>query len=157
MKKRIIIESTAEVIEETKEPIKNNKPLINNKFLEWFIYMIGYAIVLIIVSLIFPSLYINLKNWGIYALLASMIIYVLSRTVKPIIKVLTLPITIMTMGLLYPIVNIIILKFTSIILGESNFAVKGFIGPFFVVIMISLLDIVMDGLLKPIIKGKNNG
>ena len=156
MKKKIIIDSSAEIKEEKKEPIKNNPKLINNKLLEWFIYMIGYAVVLIIVSLLSPSLYINLSYGGIYALLASMIIYLLNKTIKPILNILTLPITILTLGLLYPIVNIIILKLTSILLGTNNFSIRGFIGPFFVVIIIFLLDIFMDGLIKPFIKGKSN-
>lgn len=153
MTKKIISGPYAEVKSVTKTPV-NNTPLINNKFLEWFIYMIGYAIVLILVSIIFPSLYINLNNYGIYALLAAMIIYVLSKTVKPILSFLTFPMTIITMGLWYPIINIIILRLTSIILGNNNFSIKGFIGPFFVVIMISFLDIIMDGLIKPLVKGK---
>lgn len=156
MKKKIIIDSTAEVTEIKKEPINKNKPLINNKFIEWLIYMIGYAIILVIVSLLSPSLYINLSNGGLYALIASMIIYLLSKVIKPILNYLTLPINILTMGLSYPIVNVIILRITSIILGKNIFSIRGFIGPFFVVIIISILDIAMDGLIKPLVKGNNN-
>ena len=35
--------------------------LINSKFIEWLIYMIGYAIVLITVSVLFSSFEINNK------------------------------------------------------------------------------------------------
>jgi putative membrane protein len=156
MKKTIIIDSEAVVKEEKKEPIKTTS-LIDNKLLEWLIYMIGYAFVLIIVSLLSSSLYIDLSYCGIYALLAAMIIYVLSKTIKPLLHLLMLPITILTMGLFYPVVNIIVLKLTSLLLGANHFNIKGFIGPFFVVIIITILNIFMDGFLKPFFKGKNNG
>ena len=56
MKKRIIIDSeeTIEIIKTEKIDTKNKyNKLINNKFIEWLIYMIGYAIVLITVSVLF--------------------------------------------------------------------------------------------------------
>ena len=74
MKKKIIIDSEAEVKSVKKKP--TYPKLIDNEFIEWLIYMIGYAIVLIIVSTLFKSLYINLSHFGIYALLASIIIYI---------------------------------------------------------------------------------
>lgn len=159
MKKKIIIESPEAV--EVKKVEKNvqNKPyhkLINNKFVEWLIYMIGYAIVLVVVSSLFKSFQINLSHYGIYALLASIIIYVLNQTIKPIINYITLPLTIMSWGLLYPLSNVIILYLTSLILGTKNFNLSGFFAPFIIAIIISFLNILMEGLvLKPITKGTN--
>lgn len=157
MKKKIIIEG--ESIEVKEEVIKNNKVnLVNNKFIEWIIYMIGYSLVLVLVSLLFDSFYINLKYYGLYAFLASIIIYALNKTIKPFLNYLTLPITILSMGLSYPLVNLIILRITSLLLGKENFYISGFIAPFFVVMMISFLNILMEGLIiKQIVKGKNNG
>lgn len=158
MKKRIIIDSK-ELIEITK--IKQNRvnKLINNRFIEWLIYMIGYAIVLITVSVLFSSFEINNKYYGLYALLASIIIYILNKTIKPILTYLTLPITVLSLGLFYPVINVLILYITSFILGKNNFQITGFLAPFFIAIVISLLNIMMEGLvLKPITKGrKNNG
>ena len=57
--------------------------------------MIGYAIVLITVSVLFSSFEINNKYYGLYALLASIIIYILNKTIKPILTYLTLPITVL--------------------------------------------------------------
>ena len=42
-----------------KQVKKVYKKLINNRFIEWLIYMIGYAIVLITVSVLFSSFEIN--------------------------------------------------------------------------------------------------
>lgn len=152
MKKRIVIET------DDKSEIKitkKYKKLINNKFIEWIIYMIGYAIVLATVSVLFKSFEINNQYFGLYALLASIIIYILNQTIKPVLTYITLPLTVLTWGLFYPIVNVIILYLTNFILGD-NFKITGFIAPFFIAIIISLLNILMEGLvLKPITKRRN--
>lgn len=159
MKKRIIIDSeeSLEITKvEKKETKKNYKKLINNRFIEWLIYMIGYAIVLITVSVLFSSFEINNSYFGLYALLASIIIYILNQTIKPVLTYITLPITVLSWGLFYPIINVVILYITSFILGD-NFKITGFIAPFFIAIVISLLNILMEGLiLKPITKRRKN-
>ena len=144
MKKRIIIE-------EQSNKKNYNKDLIN-KLIEWLIYMIGYSIVLVIVSLLFKnSFYINNKYFGLYALLAAIIISFLNETIKPILVTITLPLTALTYGLFYPIVNVIILYITSAILG-NNFKLHGIFIPFIIAILISLLNVFVEGtIIKPII------
>ena len=68
---------------------------------------------------------------------------------------ITLPITALTYGLFYPIVNVIILYLTSFILG-NNFEIHGIFVSFIIAIIISFLNILMEGMIiKPIInKGK---
>lgn len=155
MKKRIIIDIN-EDSEKTKTTNNKYKKLINNRFVEWLIYMIGYAIVLITVSVLFSSFEINNQYFGLYALLASIIIYILNQTIKPVLTYITLPLTVLSWGLLYPITNVIILYITSFILGKENFHLAGIITPFFIAIIISLLNILMEGLvLKPITKRRN--
>ena len=43
-------------------------------------------------------------------LLATLIISILNITIKPVLFVLTLPITTLTLGIFYPFINVIILK-----------------------------------------------
>ena len=130
---------------------KKYKKLINNKLIEWLIYMIGYAIVLITVSVLFSSFEINNKYFGVYALLASIIIYILNQTIKPVLTYITLPITVLSWGLFYPIINVFILYITSFILGD-NFQIQGFILPFIIAVVISFLNLLMEGMvIKPII------
>ena len=100
------------VIEENRK----QKRLIQNKFFEWVLYMVCYAVVLIFVSFLFKSIYINLDYFGLYALVAAIIIYILNQTIKPVLFYLTLPITALTMGLFYPILNLLVLYLTSFIL-----------------------------------------
>ena len=126
--------------------------LINNKFFEWLLYMFGYAIVLILVSVLFSkTIYINNQYYGLYAFIAAVIIYVLNQTIKPILFYITLPITALTMGLFYPILNVLVLYITSFILGD-NFKIHGIILPCVIAIVISILNMFMEGMIiKPII------
>lgn len=126
--------------------------IINNKLFEWILYIISYAIVLITVSTIFnDTLYINNEYYGLYAIISAIIIYILNQTIKPVLFYLTLPITGITFGLFYPMLNVLVLYITSFILG-NNFIIKGFILPFIIAILISILNIFMEGMIiKPII------
>lgn len=144
MKKLIIIEE-----ESTKDT------LIKNKILNFIISLVCYAIVLILVSLMFKSFYINNEYFGLYAIIAALIITILNKTIKPVLIVMTLPITALSMGLFYPIINMIILYITSFIMG-NNFNISGFFTAFFASILISLFNIFMDGLIiKPITRKDN--
>lgn len=124
-----------------------------NRMIDWLIYMLGYAIVLIIVSLIFKkTIQIDSSYYGIWGFLVAIIIYLLNKTVKPIIVWFTLPITGITMGLFYPFINVIVLNITDFILG-SHFDIKGIIMSFVVAICISLMNILMEKLIiEPIVK-----
>lgn len=140
------------IIEESNNPKIKNRNGFFNKLLEWFIYIIGYALILIIVSCIFKnSFYINNKYFGLYALIASIIIYILNQTIKPVLVYLTLPITALTYGLFYPIVNVIILYMASFFLGD-NFRLHGFFIPFVIAILVSFFNLVLDySIIRPII------
>ena len=114
----------------------------------YIIYMIGYAIVLLLASYLFSSFHIE-KFF--YAFLGAIIIYILNKTIKPVLVTLTMPINMLTLGITYPIVNVIILYLTSFILGH-HFTIKGFIAPFFIAIFISTLNILVESfIIKPII------
>lgn len=140
MKKVIIYEET-------------NNELVSNKFLNFIISLVCYAIVLVFVSLMFKSFYISNEYYGLYALIAAFIITILNKTIKPVLIVLTLPITTITMGLFYPVINVMILYITSFLMG-NNFTISGFFTAFFASIVISIFNIFMDGLIiKPITRG----
>lgn len=121
---------------------ENKKEL--NPILEWLIYVIGYAFVLIIVSIIFKNtIYIDTSLFGVWAVLTVIIIYILNKTIKPIIVLLTLPITVLTLGLFYPIVNVIILNIADFILGK-HFEINGLFIASIVAIIISFMNMLMD-------------
>ena len=147
MKKLIVIEDKSN---------RHNKRLIKNKLVEWLLYIVCYAIVLITVSLLFKSFYISREYYGLFPLLASIIIYILNQTIKPVLFYITLPITGLTFGLFYPLINVLILYITSFILGKEHFSIHGIIIPFIIAIIISFLNILMEGIvIKPIVRRRN--
>lgn len=136
---------------------KNNKKNTNsnnieyhlNVVIEWLIYMFGYTLVLIITSNLFRSLYVENLFYGF---LATVIIYILNKTVKPVLVTLTLPLIGMSLGLFYFVINVIILLIVNLILGK-HFYLTGFFSPFVVSIFISLMNVLMENLIiKPLIE-----
>ncbi|MEG1495193.1 MAG: phage holin family protein [Bacilli bacterium] len=122
------------------------------KVLEWFLYMLGYALVLISIAYLFKSFYLDNSYYGIYGLFAVIIIYILNKTIKPILFSLTLPITGITLGLFYPFINLFILKLTDWILG-SHFELNNIVIALFIAILISIMNTIMEGLIiKPLVR-----
>lgn len=120
-----------------------------NLFLEWLIYMFGYALVLIIASNLFRSLY--LENF-LYGFLAAIIIYVLNKTIKPFLVTISLPLIGMSLGLFYFVINVFILLLVTLILGK-HFYLTGFLSPFIVSIFISIMNVLMESfIIKPLIE-----
>lgn len=120
-----------------------------NAFLEWLIYMFGYALVLLITSNLFRSLYV--ENF-IYGFLAAIIIYILNKTIKPILITISLPLIGMSLGLFYFVINVVILLLVDLILGK-HFYLTGFFSPIIVSIFISIMNVIMENLIiRPLIE-----
>lgn len=120
-----------------------------NMFLEWLIYMFGYALVLLITSNLFRSLYV--ENI-LYGLLAAVIIYVLNKTIKPLLVTISLPLIGMSLGLFYFVINVVILLLVDVLLGK-HFYLTGFFSPFVVSIFISIMNVIMENLIiKPLVE-----
>ena len=137
---------------------KKNKNIIkSNNILDWLIHIIVYALILTFISVMLNTIDIDKSYFGIYALLAAIIIYLLNKTVKPILFRLTIPITGITLGLFYPCINILILKITDFILG-TKFETKGIITLFLTAILISVMNSLLEKIIEKIIikKGDKN-
>ena len=110
--------------------------------------MVGYALVLITVSLIFKNtIKIDNSFFGMWALIATILIYLLNKTIKPMLVWLTLPITALTLGIFYPFINVFILYMVSWILG-SHFIINGIIMSCIVAILISIMNQIIDGIIN---------
>lgn len=128
---------------------KEKKEVYKWSLIEFLLGIFAYALILLIVNNTFKGFYVDNFYW---ALLAALIISGLNISIKPALIYLTLPLTISTLGIFYPIVNMIILKITAFLLG-SHFDIKGFWVLFFISIFISIFRIIFDKLLiKPIIR-----
>ncbi len=126
-----------------------------NETIEWLIGMVGYALILIAVSLLFPkTLQIDSNLFGLWALVAAIITFILNKTIKPILFWLTLPITGLTLGLFYPFLNVFILYIVSFLLQE-HFQIHGIGMAFLIAIIISIMNMLMDTIvLTPLFRGK---
>lgn len=133
--------------------IENKKARLN-KFIDWLFYMIGYAIILITVSIMFKhTIIIDSSFFGFWGFSAAVIIYFLNKTVKPILVFLTLPLTGITFGLFYPFVNVIILNIVDFILGV-HFSIEGLFMSFIVAVLISIMNILLqEVVIKSILGG----
>ncbi len=123
-----------------------------NRSIEWLLYFISYSLVFIIVGGLFKSFYIDSAHPLLYSVLATFILYILNKTVKPILVSLTIPITGVTLGLFYPFINLFVLKLVDWILG-SHFDLKDFWVALVISILISVMNFVMeDIIIKPLIR-----
>ena len=133
--------------------VNDKKEVRLNRFIDWIIYMLGYAIVLIIVSAFFKNT-INVDSGysGLWFLIASIIIYMLNKTIKPLLVWLTLPLTGLTMGLFYHFINVFILYITDFLLG-NHFEINGIFMAFILAIFISIINIIMQKcVIEPLIR-----
>lgn len=126
--------------------MKNNFKLYLNRILDWTLHFISYAAILVFVATFFDSFQIDDTHLYTYGVIATLIIFILNKTVKPIIFKLTIPLTGLTLGLFYPFINVIILKITEWILG-SHFEIEGIWTVFFLAILISLMNLVIENII----------
>ncbi|UTR11726.1 phage holin family protein [Evansella sp. LMS18] len=88
----------------------------------WLIQIIVNAVVLLIIANFFAGF--EVAGFGA-AILASFILAVVNLVVKPILVVLTLPVTIITLGLFMFVINAVTLMITAWVMGGS-FVIDGF-------------------------------
>ena len=134
---------------------KNNYRI--NRLLEWVLYMIGYTLVFLLVTSLFDSIIIAEKHFIVWAIIIELLIYILNKTIKPILVTLTIPITGLTLGLFYPCINVFILKLADWLL-RGHFEIKSIYSAFLAAILISIMNFIMEEIIKAIIrKVKKNG
>ncbi len=126
--------------------------------IDLLLHFASYAIIFILIATYFDSFQIDDSHLYTYGILATLIIFVLNKTVKPLIFRLTIPLTGLTLGLFYPFINVFILKLTDWIL-RSHFEIYGIFTVFLIAILISIMNLVIDFvLIKPIVRRlKKNG
>ena len=89
---------------------------------------------------------VSVADWT-QAFVAGLVLTLINAIVKPILVILTLPITIVTLGLFYFVVTAICLMITARLV--DGFAVQGFFGTIVASIFISIISAVIQSALKP--------
>lgn len=113
---------------------------IKNEVIMSIIILLVDTFVLKLATFIFKGIYIE-SFW--YGFLAALLIAILNKLLKLFLKLLTLPITVLSLGLLYPLTDVIILKLVSFLIGDE-FVIKGLIAPFFIAIFISITTLILE-------------
>ena len=119
----------------------------------WLLNIIVYGLVLLITSLVFKnSFYLDLSNYGLWVLIVSIMIYLLNRTIKPLLTWLTMPLTAVSLGFFVFIINLIILKIADLIVGP-HFEINNFFTSLLAAIFITILHSIMESIIvKPLKK-----
>jgi putative membrane protein len=77
------------------------------------------------------------------ALAASFILAILNMLVRPILIILTLPITIVTLGAFLLVINALTLLLTDELVG-SSFEIEGFWMAFFIALIMSIVNVILQ-------------
>ncbi len=93
------------------------------------------ALVLLVLPYIIPS--IQIRGFGT-ALVAAVVLGLINTLIRPLLVLLTLPVTIVTLGLFIFVINALIFQFTAWML--KGFEVAGFWSALFGSILYSLIS-----------------
>lgn len=107
--------------------------------LRWFIN----AAALILVANIVPGFHVASFY---YALVAALVIGLLNAVIRPILLLLTLPVTIVTLGLFTFVINALLLLFASSFL--EGFDISGFFPAVFAAILLWAVSVVSNHLIQ---------
>ncbi len=103
------------------------------------------ALAVWIVSRIVPGFYVS----GVAAaLIAALAIGFINATIGLVLKILTFPLTLVTLGLFWLVINALMLELASALLSPS-FQVRGFFAAFVGAIVLSLVNMVLKWLVNP--------
>ena len=106
-------------------------------FVHWFLS----AGSLLIVAFLFPG--IEVQGLGA-ALTAPIVIGFINATLGLVLKIITLPLTLLTLGIFWLIINALMLQFAAAIV--PGFYVDGFFSAFFGAIVLSLVNMLLRSL-----------
>ena len=130
----------------------NNKKITLSKVVETVLHIAGYTLSFFVVSKMFNTFELSQTLPGVYAFIAVILIYLLNKTIKPILLFFTIPITALSLGSFYFVLNTFILKIVYWIMFDKLDFTNIWI-LFFISIMISLINLLIElVLIKPIVK-----
>ena len=97
-----------------------------------------------IVAQVVPGFYVR----GVFAaLIAALVIGFINATVGAVLKILTFPLTLITLGLFWFVINALMLELASALV--PGFQVRGFFAAFVGAILLSLVNMMLRWLVDP--------
>jgi putative membrane protein len=120
--------------------------------MKWILSLFVNSIVLIVVAGYIDSFHLESIT---AAIIASIILSILNIFVRPILIILTLPVTLLSLGLFLFVINAITLMITQSIMGDS-FVIDGFGTAMLAAIIISILHLLIQKvIIDPLSEKKN--
>ena len=110
-----------------------------------FFYIVVTAAVLLITGLIFDGF--ELSGWG-SAFIAAILLGLANTLVRPILVVLTLPVTVLTLGIFIFIINAFLLYFISFLMGDA-FVIDHFGTAILAAVVMALINALLNLISKP--------
>ena len=102
------------------------------------------ALAVWIVSQVVPVIHVNS---AMTALIAALVIGLVNATIGFLIKILTFPLTLITLGLFWFVINALMLELASVLV--RGFEVHGFLAAFIGAIVLSIVSSILHWLLMP--------
>jgi putative membrane protein len=102
------------------------------------------AVAVWIVAHVVPGVYVS---GPVAALIAALVIGFVNATIGLVLKILTFPLTLLTLGLFWFVINALMLKFASALV--PGFQVHGFFAAFVGAILLSLVNMMLKWLVHP--------
>lgn len=130
--------------------IKEKNKYRINYFFDWLFHIIAYTIVFILITTLFKTIYVDSNNLILWSSIIVIVLYILNKTIKPVLVTLTIPITGLTLGLFYPCINVLILKLTDWLLGK-HFEITSLLSALIFAILLSISTFIVNEIIKKII------
>lgn len=130
--------------------IKEKNKYRINYFFDWLFHIIAYTIVFILITTLFKTIYVDSNNLILWSSIIVIVLYILNKTIKPVLVTLTIPITGITLGLFYPCINVLILKLTDWLLGK-HFEITSLLSALIFAILLSISTFIVNEIIKIII------
>jgi len=99
------------------------------------------SVAVMIASYLIPNVYVD---DFVAALIVAVLLSILNVTIKPLLIILTIPVTIFTLGLFLLVINAIIILIASAIV--NGFAVDGFVWALIFRLVLSVLNALLSDL-----------
>ncbi|ALS00130.1 hypothetical protein ATZ33_01660 [Enterococcus silesiacus] len=110
--------------------------------MSYFQRLIVNTLTFVSLAVIFPNMIYVRSIW--MAIIAAFVLSILNMLVKPVLTILSLPLTLLTFGLFSFIVNAAILRMTSSFVGEMNFGFSSFGAAILMAVIMSLVNAIVS-------------
>jgi putative membrane protein len=102
------------------------------------------AVAVWVVAQVVPGIHVN---GAVAALIAALAIGFINATLGLVLKVITFPLTVLTLGLFWLVINAVMLELASSLV--PGFQVRGFVAAFIGAIVLSLVNLVLKAIVMP--------